>query len=129
MPSARVIGPNGSRDVPVEDIAQGPGKSTLAKGELGGNRSYCRPGLTHAGDAYLRFIPRTEMDIAVVGCGVNLVLDASGTCTHARVALGAVAARVFLVPEAADALVGTKVDDAALEALAAACSPQQPSPD
>ncbi len=118
---ARVAGPDGSRDVPVEEIAAGPGKSNLAKGEMVDSVFLpARP--ANAGDAYLRFIPRTEMDIAVVGCGVNLVLDGDGTCSEARVALGAVAARVFLVPEAAEALVGTKVDDAALDALAAACS-------
>ena len=80
-----------------------------------------------SGDAYLRFTPRTEMDIAVVGCGVNLSLDDKGVCTRARVALGAVAARALLVPEAAAAIVGAKVDSAALkrlgEAASAACRP------
>ena len=71
-------------------------------------------------DAYLRFIPRTEMDIAVVGCGVSLTIDAGGTCTAARVSLGAVAARPLLVEDAAKALIGTKVDDAALAKLEAA---------
>ena len=75
-----------------------------------------------SGNAYLRMIPRTEMDIAIVGVGVNLTLDDSGICTDARVALGAVAERVLLVPEAAAALIGTKVDDAALDNLAAAAS-------
>ena len=118
---ARVVGPNGSRDVPVEDIPTGPGKTSLAKGELIEAILLPERG-ERGGDAYLRFIPRTEMDIAVVGCGVSLTLDADGTCTAARVSLGAVAPTVLLVPEAADALVGTKVDDAALDALAAACS-------
>ncbi|RPH76363.1 MAG: xanthine dehydrogenase family protein subunit M, partial [Candidatus Rokuibacteriota bacterium] len=61
-----------------------------------------------------------EMDIAVVGCGVCLTLDTKGTCTAARVSLGAVAARPLLVAEAAAALVGTKVDDGALQKLDAA---------
>ena len=74
-----------------------------------------------SGDAYLRFIPRTEMDIAVVGAGVSLVPGPEGLL-QARVALGAVAARVLLVEEAAAALVGTKVDDKALDKLAAAAS-------
>src|SRR5258705_48538 len=74
------------------------------------------------GDADLRFIPRSEMDIAVVGAGVSLTLDAKGVCTAARVALGAVAERVLLVPEAAAALVGSTVDETALERLAAAAS-------
>jgi carbon-monoxide dehydrogenase medium subunit len=70
----------------------------------------------------LRFIPRTEMDIAVVSAGVNLTLDSKGTIKEARVALGAVAPTVLLVTAAARAIVGTKLDDAALAALAEACS-------
>src|SRR5262245_21766055 len=118
---ARVVGPNGTRDVPVENIPVGPGKTSLGKGEI--IASFFLPARpAHSGDAYQRFTPRTEMDIAVVGVGVNLTLDGSGTCTAARVALGAVAPTVLLVKEAADALIGTKVDDDALDKLAAAAS-------
>jgi carbon-monoxide dehydrogenase medium subunit len=80
-----------------------------------------RPGPRTA-DAYLRFIPRTEMDIAVAGCGVSVTLDQNGTCTAARVAIGAVAPTVLLVPAAADALMGSKLDDDALAAAGAACT-------
>lgn len=118
---ATVVGPNGRRDVPVEDIAIGPGKTSLQKGEF--VVSFQLPKRPpNSGDAYLRFTPRTEMDIAVVGCAVNLTLDDSGTCTDARVSLGAVAARALVVDDAAKALIGTKVDDAAMDALAAAAS-------
>jgi carbon-monoxide dehydrogenase medium subunit len=83
--------------------------------------------LERGGDAYLRLIPRTEMDIAVVGAGVSLALDAQGVCSHARVALGAVAATPLLVETAASALIGTRVDEDALKALgtaaSAACKP------
>jgi aerobic carbon-monoxide dehydrogenase medium subunit len=116
---ASIVGPNGRRDLKVEDIMLAPRKLALQKGEI--IASFLLPKRApHSGDAYLRFIPRTEMDIAVVGCGVSLTLDASGTCTAARVGLGAVAARPLLVEDAAKALVGTKVDDAALEKMAAA---------
>ena len=71
---------------------------------------------------YLRSIPRTEMDIAVVGAGVCLTLDAGGTITAARVALGAVAPTQVLVPDGAAALIGSKLDEAALNAAASACS-------
>lgn len=123
---ATVIGPGGQRQVPVEDIVTGPGKTSLAKGEF--IVSFLLPERApHSGDCYLRLTPRTEMDIAIVGAGVNLTLDDSGTCTAARVALGAVAPTPLLVKECADALVGTKVDDAALtkmgEAASAACNP------
>ncbi|MGD9805202.1 MAG: xanthine dehydrogenase family protein subunit M [Hyphomicrobiaceae bacterium] len=117
---ASIVGPNGRRELKVEDIMLAPRKLALQKGEI--IASFALPKrLPHSGDAYLRFIPRTEMDIAVVGCGVNLTLDASGTCIAARVGLGAVAARPLLVEDAGKALVGTKVDEAALENLAAAC--------
>ncbi len=119
--TARVIGPDGPRDVPVEDIPTGPGKTSLAKGEFVAS-IFLPAKAPHAGDAYLRFIPRTEMDIAVVGCGLSLTLDAQGTCMDARVALGAVGPKVMVVDAAAEALIGTRLDDAALDALAAACS-------
>lgn len=116
---ASIVGPNGRRELKVEDIMIGPRKLALQKGEI--IASFLLPKRApHSGDAYLRFIPRTEMDIAVVGCGVNLTLDGSGTCTAARVGLGAVAARPLLVEDAAKALIGTKVDEAALEKMAAA---------
>lgn len=114
-----IVGPGGQREVPVEAVATGPGKTSLAKGEFVASL-FLPARAARSGDAYLRFIPRTEMDIAVVGCGVSLTLDASGTCTAARVSLGAVAERALLVPEAAAALIGSKLDDKAMERLAAA---------
>ena len=118
---ASVVGPAGRREVPVEQIPTSPGKTTLAKGEL--IVSFLLPKRApHSGDAYLRFTPRTEMDIAVVGVGLSLTLDDKGVCTAARVSLGAVAERALLVPEAAAALMGTNVDEAALAKLAAAAS-------
>lgn len=119
--TARVAGPNGARDVPVADIPTGPGSTSLAEGEFVSS-IYLPARPEGSSDAYLRFIPRTEMDIAVVGCGVSLTLDESGACTDAVVSLGAVAPTVIEVPEAADALIGTTLDDAAMDALAAACS-------
>ena len=124
--TAVVAGPGGKRNLPVEAVAAGPGKTTLKRGEL--VEAILLPKRQpRSGDAYLRFIPRSEMDIAVVGCGVSLTLDRKGVCTAARVSLGAVAERVILVPEAAAALIGTTVDDQALgrlaEAASAACRP------
>ncbi len=115
-----VTGPNGDRVVAVEDIPTGPGKTSLAQGELISAVTIPARG-ANGGDAYLRFIPRTEMDIAVVGVGVNLRVDGD-TITEARVALGAVAPTVLLVEDCARALIGTTLDDAALAALAAAAS-------
>jgi carbon-monoxide dehydrogenase medium subunit len=118
---ATVVGPKGRREVAVEEIGTAPGKTSLAKGEVV-TSIFLPPRPAHSGDAYLRFIPRTEMDIAVVGVGVSLTLDGKGVCAAARVSLGAVAARALLVDEAAKALIGTKVDEAALAKLSAAAS-------
>jgi carbon-monoxide dehydrogenase medium subunit len=123
---AVIQGPKGKRTVPVEAIPVGPGKTSLKKGEL--VESIVLPARKpKSGDAYLRFIPRSEMDIAVVSAGVNLTLDSKGVVTDARVALGAVAPTVLLVAAAAKAIIGTKLDDAALEKLgeaaSAACRP------
>ena len=118
---ARIAGPQGRRELPVAEVAVAPGKTVLAAGELVESIFLpARP--ARASDAYLRFIPRTEMDIAVVGAGVSLELDAEGVCSAARVALGAVAARVILVEAAGQALVGSRLEEAALDALAAAAS-------
>ena len=117
----RVAGPNGTRDVPVLHIPTAPGKTSLAKGEFV-TSVYLPPRGARGGDAYLRFIPRTEMDIAVVGCAVNVILEEDGTVACAGVSLGAVAPKVLLVAEAAEALIGTKCDDAALAACAAAAT-------
>jgi len=116
-----IVGGNGIRELPVEDFVVGVGRNALAAGEFLLGLKLARPAPRTA-DAYLRFIPRTEMDIAVAGCGVSVTLDAEGVCSAARVGIGAVAPRALLVPEAAAALVGTRVDAAALEAAGAACS-------
>jgi len=118
---ARIAGPDGTRDVPVEEVPVGPGKTSLKKGEFIVSIVFPKKP-ANTGEAYLRFIPRTEMDIAVVGSGVCLTLDGSGICTAAKVVLGAVAPTIIVCDEAAKALIGTKVDEAALEAAAAAAS-------
>ena len=111
-----VAGPDGRREVPVEAIVTGPGQTSLKKGELVVAFHIPKP-KAHQSDAYLRFIPRTEMDIAVVGCAVNVTLDATGMCTDARVVLGAVAPTQVIVEDAAKALIGHRLDDATLAAL------------
>ena len=121
-----VAGPKGRREVQVESIATGPGRTSLSPGEfIVEFHLPKRP--PRSAEAYLRFIPRTEMDIAVVGAAVNLTLDAGGVCTDARVVLGAVAPTAVIVPAAAAALVGRKLDETALAALdqaaRAACNP------
>lgn len=121
-----IVGPSGVRTAPVADIVVGPGRTSLGKGEFI-TEFQLPPRPAHASDAYLRFIPRTEMDIAVVGCAVNVVLDANGVCQDACVVLGAVAPTQVIVADAAKALIGHSLDEptlAALDAAArAACKP------
>ena len=114
-----IAGLDGERTLPVEQFCTGPGVTNLKTGEflVSFTLPARQPG---SGDAYLRFIPRTEMDIAVVGVGVNLSIDSDGMCVAARIGLGAVAATALLVTEAADALIGTSLDEAAIESMAAA---------
>ena len=123
---AVIAGPDGRREVPVEDVVVGPRQLSLAQGEFV-VAFLLPPRGAHAADAYLRFIPRTEMDIAVVGAGVSLTLDGAGTVNAARVGLGAVAARPLVVPDAAQALVGSTLGADVLgkfeDAVRAACKP------
>lgn len=119
--TVRIAGPSGAREIAVEEIPIGPGKTSLSAGEI--IEAIILPERpARSGDAYLRFIPRTEMDIAVVGAAVNLTLDAAGVVETARVALGAVAPTVVRPEDAAAALVGSKLEETALDALSAACS-------
>ena len=114
-----IQGPKGRRELPVEKVPVGPGRTSLTPGEILVSFTL-PPRPPGSSDAYLRMIPRTEMDIAVVGLGVSLTLK-DGVCTAARVGLGAVAPTALLVEAAAKALVGSKLDDAALEKAAEAC--------
>jgi CO/xanthine dehydrogenase FAD-binding subunit len=123
---AVIVGSKGRREIPVEQVPASPGRTTLARDEFILEFKF-PPRPAHSGDAYLRFIPRTEMDIAVVGCGISVTLDDKGVCTAARCSLGAVAPTVLLVGDMATALIGHTLDDAALAAIdkaaQAACKP------
>jgi len=122
----RVFGPGGEREVPVEAIVTGPGRTCLEPGEFVVSFRLAGPN-PRRGDAYLRFIPRTEMDIAVAGAGICLEVDAAGAIVRAGVGLGAVAPTPLRVDAAAEALTGGPLDEAALdrlgEAVRAACQP------
>lgn len=116
-----VSGPGGERTIVVEDFCLGPGRTALGRGELLVAVRVPRPA-ARTSDAYLRLIPRSEMDIAIVGAAVSVTLDPSDVCTAARVAIAAVAPTALLVPEAAQALIGTTLDERALRAAGEAAS-------
>ncbi|MFN0029880.1 MAG: FAD binding domain-containing protein [Acidimicrobiales bacterium] len=119
---AVIVGPGGAtRTVAVQDVPTGPGRTCLQPGEILVAIEVDRPP-ARTGDAYLRLIPRTEMDIAVVGVGARVTLDDAGKVTAATIALGAVAPTVVRVPAAEAALIGNAIDDATLAAVAAAAT-------
>lgn len=119
---AEIAGPNGRRKVPVEEFCTGPGQNVLQPGELL-VAVQLPPPRKNAGAHYLRFIPRHEMDIAVVGAGAYVELaDRRRIFRSARISLGAVAPTPLFVREAGELLVGREVDEAAIEEAAAAAA-------
>lgn len=122
---AVIAGPSGTREAAVEDFCTGPGRNVLQNGELLVSLKIPAPAAGF-GACYLRFIPRNEMDIAVVGVGSSVVLSADGsTITSARVALGAVGPTPITVDTSA--LAGQPANETtintAAEASIAAASP------
>jgi CO/xanthine dehydrogenase FAD-binding subunit len=116
----RVVGPKGERMVPAEDFCTAPGRTVLEPGELLVDLHIPTPA-RHASDAYLRFIPRNEMDIAVVGVGAAVTIDPQDDrCVDARIALGAVGPTPIFAKDAGAALIGKKLDDASIEKAAQA---------
>ena len=115
-----IAGPSGTRELPVEKFCTAPGKTALGQGEFLVSIKFPPP-KPNSGAAYLRFIPRNEMDIAVAGAGVSVVLDAAKSkCTSARIALAAVAPTPLLVPDAGATLVNGTLNDALIARAAAA---------
>jgi CO/xanthine dehydrogenase FAD-binding subunit len=113
-----ITGPDGTREVPVEGFSIGPGRTALRPGELLVSLRLPPP-TANTGAHYLRFIPRNEMDIAVVGAAASVTLDEAGTrCIAARIALAAVAPIPLVVPESAAALVDGSISDAMIERAA-----------
>ena len=112
---ANISGPNGSRQVPVEDFCTGPGQNVLQPGEILVSINMPTP-QAHSGANYLRFIPRNEMDIAVAGVGSSVVLDASGqNFVSGRIALASVAPTPVFAKDAGDSLAGKPVADATID--------------
>jgi len=115
-----IIGPDGKRSIPVEEFCVAPGKSALKTGELlvsiqvPANKK-------NQGGHYQRFIPRNEMDIAVVGVGAWVELANRGKeFKQVRIALGAVGPTPIFARAAGEALVGQAVSDEAIAAAAEA---------
>jgi carbon-monoxide dehydrogenase medium subunit len=116
---AVIAGPDGRKELPIEEFHTGPGRTILNNGEMLVSLKFPKREKNSA-DAYLRMTPRTEMDIAVVGCGVNITLE-NDICTSARVSLGAVAPTPLLIKEASEIMTGTNLNDEVLEKVSKLC--------
>ena len=116
---AVIAGPGERKEIPIENFHLGPGKTILENGQMLVALKFPKRN-NNSADAYLRMTPRTEMDIAVVGCGVNISIE-NGVCTNARVSLGAVAPKPLLINKASDILVGSSLDEETLEKVSKIC--------
>ena len=116
---AVIAGPGERKEIPIENFHLGPGKTVLENGQMLVALKFPKRN-DNSADAYLRMTPRTEMDIAVVGCGVNISIE-NGVCTNARVSLGAVAPKPLLINEASDIMVGSSLDEETLEKVSKIC--------
>ncbi len=115
-----ITGKNGTRSVAAEDFCTAPGQSVLADGEVLVAIEIPLPA-ANSGAHYLRFIPRNEMDIAVVGVGAAVELEQDlKTIKSARIALAAVAPTPLLASEAGDLLAGREAGEESYEAAASA---------
>ncbi len=118
---AKIIGPGGARECPIEEIPVAPGRTSLKKGEFI-KSIFIPPRPDFSSDAYLRFTPRSEMDIAVVSAAAFVTVDKNGICKDAKISLGAVAPTVINVRNAREILIGSKLDDTVLVKMAKECS-------
>ena len=116
---AVIAGSGERKEIPIENFHLGPGKTILENGQMLVALKFPKRN-NNSADAYLRMTPRTEMDIAVVGCGVNISIE-NGVCTNARVSLGAVAPKPLLINEATDIMVGSSLDEETLEKVSKIC--------
>ena len=116
---ANVAGPNGPRSIPVEEFCTAPGRNQLQDGELLVNLNFPAP-KPNSGAAFLRFIPRNEMDIAIANSAASVELDNAGKVVSARIAVGAVAPTPRMAQAAADAMVGKDASEATIEEAAEA---------
>ena len=115
-----IAGLKGEREIPVEDFCTGPGQTALEKGEMLVSIKIPVP-QKNSSSYYLRFIPRNEMDIAVVGAGASVILDdATQRIVSARIALGAVAPTPLFAEEASALLAGKEISDAVIDEAAQA---------
>ena len=114
--TAKIVGPDGTREVAAEDMCTAPGQNQMRRGEMLVSMHFPPPE-PGSGAHYMRFIPRNEMDIAVAGAGVSVVLD-NGTLKEARVALASVAPTPLFVRDAGESLAGKPANEESVQKAA-----------
>jgi aerobic carbon-monoxide dehydrogenase medium subunit len=121
--TAEVVGPAGTRTLPLAEFFLGPGQTVLQTGEL---LQAIRLPPPRGRAVYLRHTPRVAMDIAVVAAAVWLLVD-DALCREVRLVLGAVAPIPLRVRQAEAELKGRSLTpdliERAAEAAAAGCAP------
>ncbi len=105
----RLAGPDGNRQVPLAQMFAGPGRTVLGHDEVL-TEITLPPQPARSGSLYIKHSPRGAMDIATVGVATAVMLDRSGACTDARIALGAVAPTPLRAPEAEEVMRGKQLD-------------------
>ena len=115
---AVIAGPNGTRELPVEQFCTAPGRNAMEPGELLVSLRLPAP-RKNFGAHYMRFIPRNEMDIAVAGVGSSVVIDDSGQrFVSARISLASVAPTPLLVDGVEEAVAGKPATEETFESVA-----------
>jgi len=117
----KIVGPNGLREDLVSNIPISPGKNSLKKGEF--IKSIIIPNRPlYSSDSYIRFTPRSEMDIAVVSAACFITLDQDKLIKEINVSLGAVAPLVVNIKGINDLVINKKLDDDLLLKISNICS-------
>ena len=112
---ALISSADGTREINVDEFCTGPGSNVLKSNELLVSINVPAP-KENSGAHYMRFIPRNEMDIAVVGIGTLVELNAEGDkFENVNVALASVAPTPIFVREISEFLSGKEVNDENIE--------------
>ncbi|MSQ14345.1 MAG: xanthine dehydrogenase family protein subunit M [Dehalococcoidia bacterium] len=109
-----IVGPGGSRTMPMWQVFEGPGRTALKPDEILTEVRVPTPTQNSAG-VYIRHCPRKELDIAIAGVGVYLGLDSNNTISHARVCLASVAPVPLRATKTEEYLVGKQPSEAVYE--------------
>lgn len=123
----RLVGTSGERVIPARALYADDGIAFLGKRPDEVLVDVALPPADGLRATYWKLRRRGSIDFPILGVAAAVRTDADGTCTHARLVLGAVASMPLEVPAAAHVLVGRRLDSEAIEEAAqAAFKPAKP---